>query len=380
MQKTAIITWNSFYNYGTCLQAYALQQYILSLGYDNYIVDDSTIVYGASLESAKYKFVNKCKLRWTKLWQSLHANYRAFYKYQRVLVPAIHHFKANVLKIDYDIVSILNDVCDYDVYICGSDQIWSPGMLENPKGCFFFASFTKKRKISYAASIGRYEIPQEWKAKVMDLIIPFSAISVREEAGQRALQELSNQKVELVVDPTLLLNKQEWEELLPSQKASTEKYVLGYILTPNTRFYQIAREYAHQHGMRFYLFMLNIEDYGEADQLISGGPFDFLQYVRDAEMVFTDSYHGTIFATIFETPFYTFKRFTDDSPINQNSRIETLLSSMGATNRLIEGMHKHQETADAIDFAEIKGRLNPLIEHSKGFLQDALANNNKKIQ
>ena len=232
---------------------------------------------------------------------------------------------------------------------------------------------TKKEKISYAPSFGRYAIPLNVNKRIATLLNPFKALSVREEAGRKILSGLTQKQIELVVDPTLLLARKEWESLISSNIKSKEKYVLAYILTPNHRLYKIARDYAHSQGLRLYLFMLNIEDYGQADMLISGGPFDFLHYIRDAEMVFTDSYHGTIFSTIFETPFYTFKRFSDDSPINQNSRIDTLLCIMGAEDRLIDDSRQSLPQKLSPDFQEYKKRLEPHIARSKEFLIKNLA-------
>lgn len=377
--KTATLTWNSFYNYGTCLQAYALQRYILSLGYENHIIDDSSIVGGAG-ERGTAKKQGKWKQRLIKLWQSLHSSYRAFYKYQRVLCSSVSQFKVEHLFIDYNIESVLNDNNCYETFICGSDQIWIPTSLAESRRSFYYATFTQKYKISYAPSIGRANIPDKWKQKMAELIAPFFAVSVREETGRKALQELCQQRIELVVDPTLLLSKDDWSMVLPATNKRKEKYVLGYILTPNQQFYKIARDYAHQHGMKFYLFMLNLQDYGHADRLVSGGPFDFLRYIHDAEMVFTDSYHGTIFATIFETPFYTFKRFSDDSPDNQNSRIETLLTNMGATGRLIDKCQTDMPCDNDPDFIDIKNRLTPLIEHSKSYLRKNLSSIEESLE
>ena len=369
MLKTATITWNSYYNYGTCLQAYALQHYIESLGYENRIIDDSSIVYPPLSPQKGSSKKEKWKMRVRKLWQSLHANYRTYYKYQRILCPAVNRFKKETLKTDYNINSVLQDKSDYDAYICGSDQIWTPRSLADSRNTFFYAAFTQEPKIAYAPSIGSYQIPEKWKKQMGELIAPFSALSVREEAGKDALQELTNLPVELVSDPTLLLSQQEWESVLPNKQKKEEEYVLGYILTPNDTYYKIARDYAHQHEKKFYLFMLNLQDYGQADKLISGGPWEFLEYVKNATTVFTDSYHCTIFSMIFETPFYTLKRFTDDSPINQNSRIDSLLRRMGAEARLIDCQQEKPLNEDTLDFAEMKHRMKPLIEYSKKYLQ-----------
>ena len=208
MLKTATITWISFYNYGTCLQAYALQYYIESLGYENHIIDDSTIISRNNAQKTsnhkKTGWTSKWIGRWKKLKQSIHSNYRLFYKNQRILCPSINLFKAHNLRVHYDIESVLSDKAAFDIYICGSDQIWKPDGFENPQWSFYYAAFTKRSKIAYAPSIGAYQIPKKWKEKMSRLIASFNTLSVREVAGRKALQELTDQPIELVVDPTLL--------------------------------------------------------------------------------------------------------------------------------------------------------------------------------
>ena len=138
MLKTAIITWNSYYNYGTCLQAYALQHYIENLGHENKIIDDSSIISPLPPLQKAPSQKGKWLIRARKLWQSLHANYRTYYKYQRILCPAVNRFKKETLKIDYDIETVLQDRSDYKVYVCGSDQIWNPRFLADIRRAFFY--------------------------------------------------------------------------------------------------------------------------------------------------------------------------------------------------------------------------------------------------
>lgn len=368
MLKTATLTWDSFPNYGTMLQAYALQQYLLSEGHENHIIDDSSIVFPSFGRKSKQ---NLWKYRLKRFWQSLHANYRHFYRLQRVYCPKMEDFKKRHLLIDYNVNDVLSDKADYDLYICGSDQIWNPTALINPCRKFFFADFTKRKKISYAPSIGLYSVPTEWKETVRNLISSFSSLSVREQAGKEALQELTEKDIHVVVDPTMLLDKEQWEKCIPSS-TQDEKYVLGYLLTPNDVYLQAIKDYAKRSNLKLYLFFLDLSYYGKADKLITGGPFDFLSFIKNAEIVFTDSFHGTIFSYMLRTPFYTLRRFKENSKENQNSRIETLLHNMDATYLLLDESNCNDISCPYIDFDHIRESLAPFIEKSKQYLQKAL--------
>lgn len=374
MLKTATITWNSFYNFGTCLQAFALQKFIESMGCSNKIIDDSTIVAPLAVQTSLWqRIVFKCTYYVTKIVRLFSPKYNAFYKMQRVLIQKTNSFKRDMLNIDYNICSVINDETDYDLFICGSDQVWNPMVLEDNRRLFYYANFTTKSKISYAPSLGVVIIPEKWKAKIKELLSSFSAIAVREETGRIALQSIVDIPIQVVVDPTLLLSKSDWEQYVPMIK-NEESYVLAYFLTYNASFFSAVRKYAHEHNCKLYMFYLNPSYYKEADKMIMGGPFDFLSYIKGAKAFFTDSFHGTIFSTIFEVPFYTFERFKNETIQNQNSRIENLLSLMGAQSRLFneENMSDIYKNED-IDFKQYKENLNSQICFSKQYLADSFS-------
>lgn len=368
MLRTATLTWNSFPNYGTMLQAYALQQYLLSEGYENHIIDDSCIVFPTSSIIVKQSY---WKQKYQRLKQYFNSANRAFFASQRIYCPKMAKFKREQLILDNDIEKVLADKADYNVYICGSDQIWIPKDLNNLKRSFFFASFTQKKKIAYAPSLGRRHVCDEWRNLLIDYVSAFDNLSIREYAGKNILETLTGRDVEIVVDPTLLLNEKEWNSVIPKRNEK-ENYVLAYILTPNEHHLSIVRKYAIKHNLKLYLFFLDKSYYGKADKLITGDPFDFLSYIKNAEMFFTDSFHGTIFSYLLRTPFYTFRRFKEDSVENQNSRIETLLQNMDATRLLLDESNCNNISCPNIDFEHIKETLAPLIEKSKQYLHKAL--------
>ena len=368
MLKTATLTWNSFPNYGTMLQAYALQQYLISLGCENQIIDDNSIVYATSKNTKKQ---NIWKYRLTRLRESLHSDYRSFYASQRKYCPKMASFKKKYLKVDYDIDNVLCDKADYDYYICGSDQIWSPQASGTAERTFFFAGFSKRKKISYAPSLGVSSLSKEYVLFVKKQLYSFQSLSIREEIGRKILMNLTDKEVQVVVDPTMLLSKTDWEKIIPKARAK-ERYVLGYILTYNESYLSAIRKYARRNKIKFYLFFLDKAFYGKADKLITGGPLDFLAYIKNAEIVFTDSFHGSIFSALLETPFYTLRRFQEDSIESQNSRIDTLMTIMDIKHLLLNEDTCIDIKDPLIDFQRIKTSLKPHIENSKQFLKNAL--------
>lgn len=362
-KNTAIITWITYYNFGTFLQAYALQKYLIDLGVKNAILNDSSIIKNNI--NIKYKF--------KKFLKSLYdTNYRKYERSKRKSNILFENFKSIILNVDSNILDISFVNAKYDTFICGSDQIWNPFSLENPSVEFYYASFTRKNKIAYAPSLGVSEVPQRFKEKLKKLTYNFDFLSSREQQGVDILHELTGKEVVKVVDPTLLLNSRQWNILLQKDNACNEKYVLAYFLTPNNIFINAASEYAHKKGLRLKMFFMHESYYRYNCDLITAGPIEFLHYVRDAEYLFTDSFHGTIFASIFHTQFFTFKRFKQ-TPRSQNSRVEGLLDMMGVSERLLdEETYSKIYNLKDVDFTYIEINLAPFINKSKEYIKKAL--------
>ncbi len=365
MKRTAIITWITYPNFGTYLQAFALQKYIKSLGYENKILNDAP--YTSKFSNWKYELKKA-------LWMCT-SNYRVFARSQKESLKLYERFKLENIDLENNASdkSYLNSY--YDCFICGSDQIWSPlSLLNNPNADFYFASFATKEKIAYAPSIGLKSIPDKLKYRYVELIKGFKALSAREPQGQQILYELSVEDVVKVVDPTLLLSKEDWERLLALQEqAEEEKYVLAYFLTPNPIYMKVAKEYARSHKCKFKMFFMDRSCCYFADELIVAGPIEFLMAIKNAGFIFTDSFHGSIFAYIFNVQFVTFKRFKDQI-INQNSRVENLLRMMDIPEHLIdEDNLDFISELPVIDFRRVEKSLEPFINTSKQYLQKALS-------
>jgi len=362
MKKIANITWITYHNYGTFLQAYALQQYINSLGYQSIVLNDEFII--------ENKISWKAEIR--RMIGKLNKDYRMFLRSQKDSANLYKQFKREHIVLDNNISDIdyLNRV--YDCFVCGSDQIWNPFSFKNTKNDFFYADFAKKKKVAYAPSIGVASIPKEYVERFKKLIQDFSFLSARERQGKEVMEKLTGKIVYEVVDPTLLLGQGEWRKLINNSHKATQKYVLGYFLTPNPIYINIAKEYAHEMGYEFRMLYTNRSYSAVADKLITAGPVEFLKAIHNAQYVFTDSFHGSIFSSIFRIQFVTFKRFKN-TITSQNSRVENLLRIMNLENHLIgiEDISKIY-TLEKIDFNNVWERLSSIIEESKQYLSVAL--------
>ena len=363
MKNIAIITWINYPNYGTYLQAYALQQYIKSLGYNCKILNDKDYI----ASNFNWKFEIK-KILWGL--KEHYRNYRGSWNYSLSLYES---FKNKYLNIE----NIVNDSDylnkQYDAFVCGSDQIWNPFFLSNSQSKFYYADFAYKRKIAYAPSIGVSEIPLQYKTIFKELTKNFEFLSSREQQGVDALHELTGKDASKVVDPTLLLNAEQWDMLLSSSEACDESdYILAYFLTPNPNFIQMTLKYAIQRGLKLKIFYTDKSYYNYNCDLVSAGPIEFMFYIKNATCLFTDSFHGSIFASIFHTQFFTFKRFKQTAR-SQNSRVVNLLNMMGISERLLD--EDNCETVyklSDIDFEQVDYNLAPLIKKSKEYIEKAL--------
>lgn len=362
MNNIAIITWINYPNYGTYLQAYALQQYIKSLGYNCKILNDKNYI----TSSFNWRLELK-KIAWV-----LNEHYRNYRNSWNHSLSLYESFKTKHLEIENTISQDDLNI-QYDAFVCGSDQIWNPFCLSNPQSKFYYADFSYKKKIAYAPSIGVSEVPLQYKDLFRELTGNFEFLSSREQQGVDALHELTGKEVTKVVDPTMLLDAKQWNMLLSSSQACNEKnYILAYFLTPNPIFVQTALKYARQRGMKLKMFYTDKSYCNYNCDLVSAGPIEFMSYIKNAECLFTDSFHGSIFASIFHTQFFTFKRFKQTA-ISQNSRVENLLNMMGISERLLG--EDNCETAykfSDIDFEQVDYNLVPLIKKSKEYIDKAL--------
>lgn len=349
--KTATITWIYYENFGTFLQAYALQKSINNLGHENSIIDDSVFYKPGLTKRIKNKIIDILKGRNL----ARHKAYRKFAKQH--------------LKIERNFGDIKNIADKYDAYICGSDQIWSPHIVFNP---YYYLGFTERKKIAYAPSTGTGTSHDEYKQNVKPFIEKFSHIAVREESGAQMLSSFIDKKIEVVLDPTLLLTVQEWDNVASEIKTTTP-YILCYFLTPNKWYLEYVKEYADKHNKNIKIFNTNpiYKEFGF--ELVDAGPGEFISYIKHAEKVFTDSFHSSIFSIIYHKDFVTFKRFKDGGEKDQNARIANLFKKIGLQTHFIgEDATDNITHLPSPNYTIIDAKLNELRASSLTYLKNAI--------
>lgn len=223
-----------------------------------------------------------------------------------------------------------------------------------------------KKKIAYSASFGINEIPNEFQSCVRNDISKFKALSVRENVGKRIIEDLTLRKdVEVMIDPTMLLDSSDWNKLLrkPAQLKENEKFILCYFLgkLSENRLKEIER-IAHSKNCK----IINLLD--KNCEFYETGPSEFLYLEKYAELICTDSFHSSVFAILFNKPFVIFER--EDNIKNMNSRIETLLQNFKIEDRKFK--EKITELNMNCDYTEAHKILQDERIKSENFLKKAL--------
>ena len=331
--KIGILTWLHNGNYGSVLQAYALQKALRNQGYQTENIDyapstvkkvENLIKNKNSLKLFLEKWDAYCAKKVAGSPRELSEKQKKFEDFRENYINITRRYSSpkEVATIDGE----------YDAYICGSDQIWSPVLL-NPVFYFDFLSDTE-RKIAYACSFGVSSIKGKKATKITNYLNRFDYISVRESSGCEIVKNLTGKVVPVMSDPTLLLQRTDWDKV-SKYNLNLNKYIFCYFLSWNEDYWKYVENVSQQLGYQIVIVPSVKETYQvDAKILKNIGPEEWVGLVKNASYVITDSFHGTVFSIIYNKPFTVLKRFSDDNPRSQNSRIYTLLEHYNLTNRL----------------------------------------------
>jgi len=325
-RRAKIITFHCVPNYGAVMQAYALQTILR-----NYFEYVEIMNYCPFSLTSQYKVINNYSIKsiFYSLWSA-----KSYLEKKR----KFKFFSNNYLCVNDKKYRRQYDVEEYDTdfYFLGSDQIWNPEILKGFDPIYFghFPKKTGATVISYAASIGKRHLTNKECETIRELINGIDYISVREEAAKNILSHLTNKEISVVLDPTLLLDKDKWSSI--TKKIYCSDYLLYYSLNGYVETEVMAKKIANYLGLNL------IEISGKKKPIVkkphiaiyNAGPEEFLSYIRNASYVVTDSFHGTVFSIIFERPFITIPHKT------RNSRIDTLLGKLGLLDRMISEFDK----------------------------------------
>lgn len=261
----------------------------------------------------------------------------------------------------------------FDCYVAGSDQIWNPACVSQ-RGIMdpvYFLDFCPKgaRKISYASSLGAYQFSDNEKLKLKEYLNEFAVVSVRERDAQLLLQEVLNRKVNHVLDPTLLLSRDEWLRSvgLPRKAEKKEKYILLYTVPKVPLVRSVVDFFSKSIGLKVITIDQGLSAGARVDKHIrDAGPLDFIRLFSEAEFVITDSFHGVCFSLNFGKPFVVV------SPGKYANRIESLLSLVGLEDRLVRSKADFSEFVVDVDYKDAHEKLLSARQASLNILSTSL--------
>lgn len=371
MKSIGIITIHKINNYGSVLQAYALQKVCEDLGYKVEIIDYD--FPNKFHQNNKYSTASDTQPNEPKWIKALFAKALVRqHKGIRLFIDKYQNLSSNKY---HKVEDFTANPPSYDVYITGSDQLWSPRHCNGDPAFMLYFAPDNALKISYAASIGSNAIPEELKNAYIGLLSRYKHISVRENTGADVIRSLINKEATVVLDPTLLLNKDEWNKIATPKRLVKKKYILCYFLnyTFNAFPYvdELARDMQKQTGYEIVrvarpphkLSFIN------TTYQIGASPEEFLALVRDAEIVLTTSFHGTAFAVNYGKSVFTVVQDRNAS----DSRQVSLMHNLGLDKHVLSIKDKFPTASDAnYNVDNEQTVLNQLRLDSKLYLEKAL--------
>ena len=318
-------------NYGSVLQAYALQHKISEMGYESEIIDYDFPPHKIS------------KLTIHSLLSNIFAFVRALImgfprkkKVKRFAAFKDRHLRLSHESYNADTIRLTPPL--YDVYMTGSDQVWNPRHIGNDSN--FLLSFAPKgkQKVSYASSFATSAIPDGYKKLYSKYLSDYDSISVREPSGVQLVEELTGKKATVCCDPVFLLNRKEWDEIEKEAIVKvSEKYILVYALyymfDPYPELLHIIDHVQKELGCKVVYLDGRKEDAFRPNSKVmkSEGPADFIRLIKNAEIVITTSFHGTAFSIIYNKPLMAVVRNKDKT----DSRISSLMKELNFEDSIV---------------------------------------------
>lgn len=372
--KISIITLPLHANYGGIIQAYALQTVLERMGHEVTVISRPLRIHPGRWACIKYikRFVWKYLLcrnqfvflekRYNRRQKLIETNTKCFIS-QYIKLKNIHSFD----ELEKD---------DVNAIVVGSDQVWRPvyfcGMFKSKleNAYLEFAENWNIKRIAYAPSFGtdEWEYDKEQTASCRRLIQMFVAVSVREESGVRLCKDyLGRANVEWVLDPTMLLEKEDYENLIP-QGLHADGDLMYYVLEETTDIRDLICKIAKKYTLKPFQTNANVVDASSLEEVYPQPPVEqWLVGFRDAKVVVTDSFHACVFSILFHKPFVVI-----GNKGRGYSRFESLLKRFGLENRLIENVSQFNEDMLEPLPESVYDKLAIFCKNSMDFLSEVL--------
>ena len=383
MKPIGLVTCYFHHNYGSMLQAYATEMIMQQMGLPyqtiackapiNYMVGSKVLYIIKKLMIADWKMrLGKMKIEKEK------KNNPEFAKNWAVRNKAFDEFANTYFHVSpycknrEELSKMAND---YSAFLVGSDQLWRTDSVEH--GYYTLEWVPDSiRKIAYSTSIGVKEVPWFQVKKNKRFMNRFDYIALREQSACDLVYKLTGRKVQVVLDPTLLFTGEQWMGIQQKEPLTKGKYIFCYLLGNNPGQREFIKQIKEKTGCKI-VALQHLDEYipsdeGFADEAPYVGPREFLNYIRNAEYVFTDSFHCSVFSILYKKNFFTFSRFAEGAKQSTNTRIDNLLHITGLENRRMTS----DKTVDDVlnfkgSFDGVDDKLNVLRKSSMDYLYNA---------
>ncbi len=396
------------YNCGGLLQAYAMQKVLNGLGYDSYHI---CLDKDAEMPLIKKNLIERLKEEAKESRSVLKFPYyvvkKSFQKCKRILAKKIFFSSFETIRSDlfatmerfeaiiphtkqvYRYSDIEKVAYEFDIYICGSDQIWNPLFADVDIYSLGFVD-NYKRKLSYAPSIANKYLTEEEITQLSDNLRSFTGVSLREEDYKEVLSNKLGREISIVLDPTLLLSRSDWDDMLQTYSFSeeefeeaniTEKYIFAYLLGDNPHNRKRILNYARMNGLSvvYCPYVIWESASGHLDDMKFGdyrichlSPAVFIKLIKHAEFVATDSFHACVFSILYHKSFCALDR-TIQKKLDMSSRLDTLLGSLGLERKYFgNGEEIAPKILRESDWVEIDKVLDKQRKYSMEYLNKAL--------
>ena len=325
-EKIGVITIHDADNYGSALQAYATQKVIQYLGYEAIIIDHICTKisneYGIKriLVQKNIKAIIETIIRILTIYPS-RVRFKDFRNTQFVLENELE---------------VIKKQDNFKKIVVGSDQVWNYKITGFDKAYFLDFVEDNNKKISFASSFGLTEIEEGKKEEYKELLTKFKALNVREEQAVTLIKDLTNRDANLVLDPTLLISKEEWQSIT-KPKSRYEGYILCYQIAYSQSLVDFAEELSRKTGKKIISIQGSMRHKFNAKYIWNAGPIEYIQLFLNADYIITNSFHGTAFSINFNKNFFTelLPSFEKTS-----SRLESILDLFELRSRqIIDGKH-----------------------------------------
>lgn len=383
MKPIGLVTCYFHHNYGSMLQAYATEMIMQQMGLPyQTIACKAPITYmegNKLLYIAKKLLIGDWKMRLGKMKIEREKKKNStFAKNWEVRNKAFDDFANTFFHVSpyCNTRAELSKMAEnYSAFLVGSDQLWRTDSVEHG---YYTLEWVPDhiRKIAYSTSIGVKEVPWFQVEKNKQFMNRFDHIALREQSACDLVYNLTGRKVQVVLDPTLLFTGEQWMDIQQKEPLTDGKYIFCYLLGNNPEQREFIRQVKAKTGYKI-VALQHLDEYipsdkGFADEAPYVGPREFLNYIRNAEYVFTDSFHCSVFSILYKKNFFTFSRFAEGAKQSTNTRIDNLLHITGLENRRMTA----DKTIDAVvnfkgGFEGVDDRLNALRKTSMDYLYEA---------